>query len=61
MLTENVIKLRRDELVKQYKYCEQLLYKLYPRMDKTKLKEHMQVMKQEIDTLNFCLNEELPF
>jgi hypothetical protein len=61
MQKEEVLKQNRDNLKKQYAYCEQLLWKLYPRVDKTKIKEHMQVMKQEIDTLTYCINDDLPF
>jgi len=61
MKTETELRQKREELKKQFSYCEQLLWKLYGNMDKTKLRDNMSVMKQEIETLTWVIDDELPF
>ena len=63
MLEVEVIKAKREVLKTQFKYCETLLQNLYTNFDKTKLRNQMAIMKMEIDTLTYVLDdaEDLPF
>ena len=61
MQTETAVRQKRDELKKQFSYCEQLLWKLYGNMDKTKLRDNMNTMKQEIEILTWVIDDEMPF
>jgi hypothetical protein len=61
MIKEELVKAKREELKKQFDYCETLLGTLYHNFDKTKLRNEMAVMKKEIDTLTYVIDDEMPF